>query len=727
MEEHIRIILEAVNRAQAELRAVNAGVEGLNKTQTRHLGIQEKLKTAIAGTVKVIASIAIQAAIAGAALVAFGKRGIDNLEKLKKEASDLGVEIGKLQKLKFAAELGDIGGEQAVASLKFLQKAIGEASDSSSEAARSFRDLGISEQDLKQGDVIDVALKVGDAFAKYAVDGNLAVHANSILGKSSKQVIGFFAQGGPAIRAAGDELNKFGLATAQTAADADTFNDNFVRAGAILDGIRTQALAQLLPDLIQLQQNLLTVASDEKVVSDVTTSLRDTFLFLAQGTVFLVQGFRAIGIVLGQGLALQVTTLINLFQGFGQVIFAMVAVVHNFEVRIIDLIKRLAGLGEIMRLTLKGDFQGAREAFETFKNTIGTGVSELATGLENDLTEAWKAGSEAAVKAGTDAKNTIDGTINDLEALGQETQKLLDALDTSKRPTGPVLGPPAPGGGGIGGAGFQGKQSIGGLSQTDPNAGISDQDLQLMTELSGLDLQEKFSGNSFAQFFAPLLDGSLSKGSQSFTKSFSSIVDGSLETGISGLSSGIAGAALGTESWSEAFKNVGKSILTNLISAFIQLVVEAIILFAIVTALNAIAPGLGSALGSIAGLASGGFAEGGLVPGAPSSKDNRLAAVATGEYIFDAGTVAKVGPRFMAGMHKNLQRGIFPGFAQGGLVSSFRTSFATGGLVTSGKGQGPGLNVAMTNTRNQQRNFMRKDGTKIIIDQLSGRGNTILS
>jgi hypothetical protein len=147
----------------------------------------------------------------------------------------------------------------------------------------------------------------------------------------------------------------------------------------------------------------------------------------------------------------------------------------------------------------------------------------------------------------------------------------------------------------------------------------------------------------------------------------------------------------------------------------------------------AAAAAVAAGLANIAKINGVSFAEGGLVPGSPSTRDNRVATVATGEYIFDSRSVSKVGPAFMASLHGAIQRGEF--FSRGGLVPRpvMGSSFQGGGLVGRGgagtlqDAQELGVNVAFVESRNQMREFIRRDGTSILISQLQARGNQVVS
>ena len=148
-------------------------------------------------------------------------------------------------------------------------------------------------------------------------------------------------------------------------------------------------------------------------------------------------------------------------------------------------------------------------------------------------------------------------------------------------------------------------------------------------------------------------------------------------------------------------------------------------------ALAAVTAALGAV--QIAKIAGVSFADGGMVPGAPSRTDNRLAAVASGEYIFDSKSVQRAGPGYFAALHDSIRRGTFTGYAGGGLVPKAVTgsSFALGGLVGSIEQQRESpdnsVNFGFVDTRNQERQFLRGEGARILIDQMQRRGNRVYS
>lgn len=128
---------------------------------------------------------------------------------------------------------------------------------------------------------------------------------------------------------------------------------------------------------------------------------------------------------------------------------------------------------------------------------------------------------------------------------------------------------------------------------------------------------------------------------------------------------------------------------------------------------------------------NGAFAEGGIVPGAPSNTDNRLAAVATGELIISAAsTRALIGQVGMGGV-RSLMGGMIPTeFAGGYVPRSASSHFATGGLigpVDGGAAASRNLDITLADIRDRQaeRDMLARDATTIIVDKLNRRGNRL--
>ncbi|MDR2462194.1 MAG: hypothetical protein LBD30_00225 [Verrucomicrobiales bacterium] len=235
-----------------------------------------------------------------------------------------------------------------------------------------------------------------------------------------------------------------------------------------------------------------------------------------------------------------------------------------------------------------------------------------------------------------------------------------------------------------------------------------------------------------------------------------SAITNTIGSAISGVSQGISGLIMGTTTWRDAMRQTVGSIISSLVQVGVQMVATNLLgmmlgkksTAATVTdnaaiaasaapaaALNSIASwGTAAAVGMAAVMAGlilvmslvGGFASGGLIPGQSSDRDNRLAAVATGEYVVRSAAVRKYG----AGLFDALNSMRVP---DGDLMNLFpvplprRTlAFAGGGLVgdppTLAEAAGRETNIYVFDDRKKMLEQMRADeGQQIIYDAISGR------
>lgn len=150
---------------------------------------------------------------------------------------------------------------------------------------------------------------------------------------------------------------------------------------------------------------------------------------------------------------------------------------------------------------------------------------------------------------------------------------------------------------------------------------------------------------------------------------------------ITGLSQALANVIVGTQTAAQAFGQFALQMATQFIASIIQMIIWAKIALPILYALGVLSGGATAATGAAvvgtslasgaAALASYSRAEGGVIPGAPSRRDNRLAMVATGEYVIQSDAVRHYGVQFFDQLNRMrlpYGSGWYSGFASGGLV-----------------------------------------------------------
>ncbi len=225
------------------------------------------------------------------------------------------------------------------------------------------------------------------------------------------------------------------------------------------------------------------------------------------------------------------------------------------------------------------------------------------------------------------------------------------------------------------------------------------------------------------------------------------ILNATLKPAIDGVSKGIYGAITGTVSWGQAFQQAGAQIVQSLIQIGVEMLAQHILSMFIkktektATASDTITKAYNAATGAMSsvasipvvgwilapiafaailamGLAAAAFDEGGYT--GHGGRLQPAGIVHKGEVVIPADTVSDLGPMHFA----RYFGGRLPGYDMGGFVGSPATAPSMGSMPgTGGGGSNVNVNMALVNTRQDQRAFQAKDGWKVVLDQLTKRSN----
>lgn len=216
--------------------------------------------------------VGIAAAGAGAALGlgAMVKASIDSADELSKLSQIVGVDIGALSKLKYAADLSDVSLEALGGGLKKFNKNIVAAAEGTGAQADAFKALGIdinnADGSLKNtgqlfGEVTEGISRLEDGTTKTAL-------AMEFFGKSGADLIPMLNGGRQGLKDAGDEAQRFGLVVSQEAGKAaEEFNDNLNRLGQSAKGVANLIAEEVTPTLAELTATMQDPATQEGLAS----------------------------------------------------------------------------------------------------------------------------------------------------------------------------------------------------------------------------------------------------------------------------------------------------------------------------------------------------------------------------------------------------------------------------------------------------------------------------
>jgi len=206
-------------------------------------------------------AMGLMAVSAGGALAVMVKASIDSMDKMSKLAQQTGTTTETLSALSYAAKLSGVSTNALGSAIVKLSKNMSDATQGVGEAGKGFKALGISVTDssgaLKSSDVIisELAAK----FATFKDGAEKTALAINIFGKSGAELIPLLNSGADGIKVMTDEAARMGLVmSTETTKAAELFNDNLTRLSSLSTAAAQALTAELLPSLINIQNEFLT-------------------------------------------------------------------------------------------------------------------------------------------------------------------------------------------------------------------------------------------------------------------------------------------------------------------------------------------------------------------------------------------------------------------------------------------------------------------------------------
>lgn len=193
-----------------------------------------------------IAAIGAAAAAAGAKLVGLARQEMSVIDSQVKLTRAIGGTVNGLRAFKMVAE--DMGIDGVEASLNRFNRRMGAAEFGAGAAAVSVKMLGLDLKALANMDVHERMAYVADAIKASGMSAQQAARHLQNMGFEQKGVAELFMQGGDAIRASTDALEKYGLAISQVDAEmVERANGAFDTLRRTFEGIKTQLAVALAP------------------------------------------------------------------------------------------------------------------------------------------------------------------------------------------------------------------------------------------------------------------------------------------------------------------------------------------------------------------------------------------------------------------------------------------------------------------------------------------------
>lgn len=247
--------------------------EGLNQANKKLENFGDKFRqmAGIASGVLAFKELGAAAVAAAAQVGEFVGKGIESLDRLGKQAGQLGTSSEEFSKLAFAFRLTGVEGEAFAKFMGQLGKNLSAAATGSKEQAALFAALGVSVTDVngRVRDTSTVVKELSGAFASMTDGPAKAAIAVELFGKGGEAMLDTLNKGAGALSAAALEAEKYGaVVSGPAAAAAGAFNDTMSKLKAIADAVAMSLAADVLPILNGLLDSVL----KNKVAMDSLTS-----------------------------------------------------------------------------------------------------------------------------------------------------------------------------------------------------------------------------------------------------------------------------------------------------------------------------------------------------------------------------------------------------------------------------------------------------------------------
>lgn len=205
------------------------------------------------------AAVAAAAAAAGAAITALALKEMNLVGAQQELALSMGATVAGLRSLKMAAD--GFGIEGVEGSLTRLNQNLGAFEQGTGRARESIERLRLDVQAMGKMDADEKVAYLADQIKASGISAQEAAFHLKRLGFEQAQAAGAFMQGGDAIRAAREDVERFGLAVSELdASKMDAVGDNILSLGDAMHGITTRMTTALTPAFLEVTDAALDTA-----------------------------------------------------------------------------------------------------------------------------------------------------------------------------------------------------------------------------------------------------------------------------------------------------------------------------------------------------------------------------------------------------------------------------------------------------------------------------------
>jgi hypothetical protein len=244
--------------ATALLNAFNAGATRAKKFESEMSSVHKSLQNMDSSLKSLVGTLA--GAFAITRLVSFGSQALETMHNLEMLSQKVGVNTDTLQVFGAMAKLSGTDLDGVSKALGIMSKNLLTAETKGKDTTVAFASLGISVRDsngvLKSSD--QILIEVADKFKNMADGTTKTGIAMLLFGRAGKDMIPILNQGGEAIKAMHDRMERLGTLISQdTIQAASAFEEHLSELGMVTKGLAMRVMGELVPSLDNLVKAFL--------------------------------------------------------------------------------------------------------------------------------------------------------------------------------------------------------------------------------------------------------------------------------------------------------------------------------------------------------------------------------------------------------------------------------------------------------------------------------------
>lgn len=228
-----------------------------------------------------LAAAAAGAAVAAGAMVKLGKATLDlsaQANRYAKEAKKIGSTAEDIQRVEGAFALLTENGVSAGRMIQDLNRGLAEARDGAGPAKDALAKLGLAAGDLVGLPVADQIREIGVRIGAMGDIANQTQVSMDLFGRSGRELVGAFREGGAAVEAAFAQIEQAGIISNETAEQAEALEDSLELLGREFGTLSREALAPLIPQMLEtiaVISGVVVAAQESDAVKDMAQFLMD--------------------------------------------------------------------------------------------------------------------------------------------------------------------------------------------------------------------------------------------------------------------------------------------------------------------------------------------------------------------------------------------------------------------------------------------------------------------